>query len=85
MLPHYCEFTGVVVTETFMTLPPEAPGRLVRCGRRRQWAFLTWLSNLSGTPHTIYYRWRAEDATTWITGSFVVPWGNPQTEHTVKS
>ena len=72
-------FTTVVATETFMTLPPEPRGGWFDATKTAM-GILTWLSNLSGTPHTIYYRWRAEDATTWITGSFVVPWGNPQTD-----
>ena len=72
-------FTTGVATETFMTLPPEPRGGWFDATKTAM-GILTWLSNLSGTPHTIYYRWRAEDATTWITGSFVVPWGNPQTD-----
>ena len=72
-------FTTGVATETFMTLPPEPRGGWFDATKTAM-GILTWLSNLSGTPHTVYYRWRAEDATTWNTGSFMVPWGNPQTD-----
>ena len=73
------EFTGDVVTEIFTTLPPTAVGAWVDAEKTAM-GIQTWLSHLSGIPHTVYYRWRAQDATTWNTGSFVVPWGNPQTD-----
>ena len=76
--PLYCEFTGDIVTETFTTLPPEARGGWFDA-EKTALVILTWLSNKSGIPHVVYYRWRAEAATTWNTGSFTVPWGNPQT------
>ena len=45
---------------------------------------LAWLSHLSGVPQVIYYRWRAEAAATWNTGTMTLPWGNPQdTSHQV--
>ena len=72
-------FSSDVATETFMTLPPTAVGAWVDAEKTAM-GIQTWLSNLSGVPHTVYYRWRAQDATTWNTGSFVVPWGNPQTD-----
>ena len=62
-----------------MTLPPKAVGSWVDA-TQTSLGIQTSLSSLSGTPHTVYYRWRAGDATTWNTGSFVVPWGNPQTD-----
>ena len=74
----FCEFTGVVVTDTFTTLPPKARGGWFDAEKTAM-DILTWLSNKSGIPHIVYYRWRAEAATTWNTGSFTVPWGNPQT------
>ena len=79
LAPLYCEFTGDVVTKTFTTLPPTAVGAWVDAEKTAM-GIQTWLSNKSGIPHTLYYRWRAQDATTWNTGSFVVPWGNPQTD-----
>ena len=76
-------FSSVVVAETFMTLPPTAEGGWADAEKTAM-GILTWLSHLSGIPHTVYYRWRAEDSTTWNTGSFIVPWGNPQdTTHQV--
>ena len=76
-------FSTVVVAETFMTLPPTAEGGWADAEKTAM-GILTWLSHLSGIPHTVYYRWRAEDSTTWNTGSFIVPWGNPQdTTHQV--
>ncbi len=72
-------FDTGVVTQTFTTLPPEAEGSWVDSAKTTM-GIQTSLSSLSGTPHRVYYRWRAGDATTWNTGSFVVPWGNPQTD-----
>ena len=72
-----------VVTKIFTTLPPKAVGVWVDA-EKTALGIQTSLSNLSGIPHIVYYRWRAQDATTWNTGSFTVPWGNPQTEHAVK-
>ena len=72
------EFTGDVVTKIFTTLPPKARGAWVDAEKTAM-GIQTWLSNKSGIPHIVYYRWRAEAATTWNTGSFTVPWGNPQT------
>ena len=72
------DFSSVVVTDTFTTLPPKARGGWFDA-EKTALVILTWLSNKSGIPHVVYYRWRAEDATTWNTGSFTVPWGNPQT------
>ena len=76
-------FSSGVATETFMTLPPKAEGDWGDAEKTAM-GILAWLSHLSGIPHTVYYRWRAEDSTTWNTGSFIVPWGNPQdTTHQV--
>ena len=72
------DFSSVVVTDTFTTLPPKARGGWFDA-EKTALVILTWLSNKSGIPHVVYYRWRAEAATTWNTGSFTVPWGNPQT------
>ena len=72
------DFSSVVVTDTFTTLPPKARGGWFDAEKTAM-DILTWLSNKSGIPHVVYYRWRAEAATTWNTGSFTVPWGNPQT------
>ena len=70
--------SDVTTTETFVTLPPKAKG-IWGDAEKTAMGIQTSLSHLSGTPHIVYYRWRAEDATTWNTGSFTVPWGNPQT------
>ena len=70
--------SDVTTTETFVTLPPKAEG-VWGDAEKTAMGIQTSLSHLSGTPHIVYYRWRAEDATTWNTGSFTVPWGNPQT------
>ena len=73
------EFSSGVVTKIFTTHPPEGRGAWVDA-EKTALGIQTWLSHLSGVPHTVYYRWRAQDATTWNTGSFTVPWGNPQTD-----
>ena len=72
-------FTTGVVTETFMTPPPEPVVRWVDAEKTKQ-GLVVWLSHYSGTPHTVYYRWRAEASTTWNTGSVIVPWVNAQTD-----
>ena len=72
------DFSSGVVTKIFTTLPPKAVGVWVDA-EKTALGIQTSLSNLSGIPHIVYYRWRAQDATTWNTGSFTVPWGNPQT------
>ena len=71
-------FTTGVVTETFMTLPPEARGSWVDA-TKTEMGIQTWLSNPSGIPHTVHYRWRAVGSSTWNTGTLLVPWGNPET------
>ena len=72
-------FTTGVVTETFVTLPPEPVARWVDAEKTKQ-GLSIWLSYYSGTPHTVYYRWRAQASITWNTGSVIVPWANPQTD-----
>ena len=72
-------FATGVVTETFTTLPPMAEASLLDATKTEMGLQIS-LSNLSGVAQTVYYRWRAEDSATWITGSVTVPWGNPQTE-----
>lgn len=69
-------FETGVVTETFRTLPPEVRGGCID-SEKTSMGILLYLSSFSGIPYTVYYRWRAEDSTTWNTGSVVVPWGNP--------
>ena len=72
-------FTTGVVTETFITLPPEPVARWGDAEKTKQ-GLSIWLSHYSGTPHTVYYRWRAQASITWNTGSVIVPWVNPQTD-----
>ena len=67
-----------VVTGTFITLPPKARGVWVDA-EKTALGIQTSLSNLSGIPHTVYYRWRAVGSSTWNTGTLLVPWGNPET------
>ena len=77
------DFSSGVATETFMTLPPKAEGDWVDAEKTAM-GILAWLSHLSGVPQVIYYRWRAEAAATWNTGTMTLPWGNPQdTSHQV--
>ena len=77
------DFSSGVAIETFMTLPPKAEGDWVDAEKTAM-GILAWLSHLSGVPQVIYYRWRAEAAATWNTGTMTLPWGNPQdTSHQV--
>ena len=73
------EFSTGVETETFITLPPEPVARWGDAEKTKL-GLSIWLSYYSGTPHTVYYRWRAQASITWNTGSVIVPWANPQTD-----
>ncbi|MDE2802365.1 MAG: hypothetical protein OXK21_05755, partial [Chloroflexota bacterium] len=72
-------FQTGVETQTFKTLPP-MPKMAWVDGTQTQMGLQIWLSSLSGEPQTVHYRWREVGATTWNTGTVVVPWGNPQTD-----
>ena len=58
------EFSTGVETETFITLPPE-PVALWGDAEKTKLGLSIWLSHYSGTPHTVYYRWRAQASITW--------------------
>ena len=73
------EFSTGVETETFITLPPEPVARWGDAEKTKL-GLSIWLSYYSGTPHTVYYRWRAQASITWNAGSVIVPWANPQTD-----
>ena len=72
------DFSSGVVTKIFTTLPPKAVGVWVDA-EKTALGIQTSLSNLSGIPHTVHYRWRAVGSSTWNTGTLLVPWGNPET------